>query len=66
MTEYPENNKKCDECCECGDKPGLLKDVSVILAATIVILGGIRAVGSVLGQIFLAAFFAAMLTLPMR
>lgn len=65
MSEYPENGKKCDECCEGGDKPGLLKDVSVILAAAIVILGGLHSVGSILGQIFLAAFFAAMLTLPM-
>ena len=65
MSEYPENDKKCDECCECGDKPGLLKDVSVILAAAIIILGGLHSVGSILSQIFLAAFFAAMLTLPM-
>lgn len=65
MSEYPENDRKCDECCECGDKPGLLKDVSVILAAAIIILGGLHSVGSILSQIFLAAFFAAMLTLPM-
>ncbi|MBR4105165.1 MAG: AI-2E family transporter, partial [Thermoguttaceae bacterium] len=43
----------------------LLKDVSVILAAAIIILGGLHSVGSILSQIFLAAFFAAMLTLPM-
>ncbi len=65
MSEFPENDKKCDECCDCNEKPGLLKDVSVILAAAIIILGGLHSVGSILGQIFLAAFFAAMLTLPM-
>jgi len=65
MSELPENDKKCDECCDCNEKPGLLKDVSVILAAAIIILGGLHSVGSILGQIFLAAFFAAMLTLPM-
>lgn len=65
MSECSENDRKCDECCDCNEKPGLLKDVSVILAAAIIILGGLHSVGSILGQIFLAAFFAAMLTLPM-
>ncbi|MBR4833091.1 MAG: AI-2E family transporter [Thermoguttaceae bacterium] len=67
MTDYSENDKLPEErggdCCE---KQGVLKDYAVVLAAAIVILGGIHASRSILGPIFLAAFFSAMLVAPLR
>lgn len=67
MTDYSENDKIRDErggdCCE---KQGVLKDYAVVLAAAIIILGGIHASRSILGPIFLAAFFSAMLVSPLR
>jgi len=66
MTDYSENDKKCDERCDCCEKQGVLKDYAVVLAAAIIILGGIHASRSILGPIFLAAFFSAMLFSPLR
>lgn len=66
MTDYAENDKRDDERCECCEKQGVLKDYAVVLAAAIVILGGIHASRSILGPIFLAAFFSAMLVSPLR
>lgn len=66
MTDYSENDKKNDERCDCCEKQGVLKDYAVVLAAAIIILGGIHASRSILGPIFLAAFFSAMLFSPLR
>ncbi|MBQ2791198.1 MAG: AI-2E family transporter [Thermoguttaceae bacterium] len=66
MSEFSENDKRCDECCDGDEGGGLLKDAAVILASTVVILGGIHYCRAILGPILLAAFFAAMLTSPMR
>lgn len=66
MTEYSENDKNDDDRCDCCEKQGVLKDYAVVLAAAIVILGGIHASRSILGPIFLAAFFSAMLVSPLR
>lgn len=66
MTDYPENDKTCDERNDGCEKQGVLKDYAVVLAAAIIILGGIHASRSILGPIFLAAFFSAMLVSPLR
>ncbi len=66
MTDYSENDKKNDDRCDCCEKQGVLKDYAVVLAAAIIILGGIHASRSILGPIFLAAFFSAMLVSPLR
>lgn len=66
MTDYSENDKKNDERCDGCEKQGVLKDYAVVLAAAIVILGGLHASRSILGPIFLAAFFSAMLVSPLR
>ena len=66
MSEFSENDKRCDECCDGDEGGGLLKDSAVILASAVVILGGIHYCRAILGPILLAAFFAAMLTSPMR
>ncbi|MBP3558042.1 MAG: AI-2E family transporter [Thermoguttaceae bacterium] len=66
MTDYSENDKKIDERCDGCEKQGVLKDYAVVLAAAIIILGGIHASRSILGPIFLAAFFSAMLVSPLR
>ena len=67
MTDYSGNDKIRDERCVDGcEKQGVLKDYAVVLAAAIVILGGIHASRSILGPIFLAAFFSAMLVSPLR
>ncbi len=66
MTDYSENNKNSDERCDGCEKQGVLKDYAVVLAAAIIILGGLHASRSILGPIFLAAFFSAMLVSPLR
>ena len=66
MTERFENDKKCDYRNDGCEKQGVLKDYAVVLAAAIIILGGIHASRSILGPIFLAAFFSAMLVSPLR
>ncbi len=66
MTDYSENDKNIDERCDGCEKQGVLKDYAVVLAASIIILGGIHASRSILGPIFLAAFFSAMLVSPLR
>ena len=67
MTDYSDNDKIRDERCVDGcEKQGVLKDYAVVLAAAIIILGGIHASRSILGPIFLAAFFSAMLVSPLR
>ena len=58
MSEFSENDKRCDECCDGDEGGGLLKDAAVILASTVVILGGIHYCRAILGPILLAAFFA--------
>ena len=66
MTDYSENDKNDAERCDGCEKQGVLKDYAVVLAAAIIILGGIHASRSILGPIFLAAFFSAMLVSPLR
>ncbi len=66
MTDYSENDKNDVERCDGCEKQGVLKDYAVVLAAAIIILGGIHASRSILGPIFLAAFFSAMLVSPLR
>ncbi|MBQ2790793.1 MAG: AI-2E family transporter [Thermoguttaceae bacterium] len=66
MTDYSEKDKKCDDRSDGCEKQGVLKDYAVVLAAAIIILGGIHASRSILGPIFLAAFFSAMLVSPLR
>lgn len=66
MTDYSENDKNSDERCDGCEKQGVLKDYAVVLAAAIIILGGLHASRSILGPIFLAAFFSAMLVSPLR
>lgn len=48
------------------EKQGLLKDYSVILGAMVVILAGIHSARGVLGPLFLATFFAALLNTPVN
>ncbi len=66
MTDYSENDKNNDERCDGCEKQGVLKDYAVVLASAIIILGGLHASRSILGPIFLAAFFSAMLVSPLR
>lgn len=66
MADYSEADKNREERRDCCEKQGVLKDYAVVLAAAIVILGGIHASRSILGPIFLAAFFSAMLVSPLR
>ncbi len=68
MTE--EISKKTDAAPRNGarrdDKKGRLKDYSVILASIVVVLGGIHCARGILGPMFIAAFFAALLISPVR
>ena len=48
------------------ERQGLLKDYSVILGAMVVILAGIHSARGVLGPLFLATFFAALLNTPVN
>ncbi len=66
MADYSEADKNREERRDCCEKQGVLKDYAVVLAAAIIILGGIHASRSILGPIFLAAFFSAMLVSPLR
>lgn len=66
MTDYSEDDKRCDDRNDGCEKQGVLKDYAVVLAAAIIILGGIHASRGILGPIFLAAFFSAMLVSPLR
>lgn len=66
MADYSEADKNREERRDCCEKQGVLKDYAVVLASAIIILGGIHASRSILGPIFLAAFFSAMLVSPLR
>lgn len=48
------------------DKKGRLKDYSLILASIVVVLGGIHCARGILGPVFIAAFFAALLISPVQ
>ncbi|MCF0234738.1 MAG: AI-2E family transporter [Thermoguttaceae bacterium] len=48
------------------ENPGHLLNYSAMLAAGVVILGGIHCARAILGPLFIAAFFAALLISPLR